>query len=134
MTAYLPSSTAAGRFTGGKTIGPACRRRGPSGSEILPLVPRRSQRPFVEEVPRLLEARGMTLRGLARDAGVNPSFLSRVLNQRRSKKPSAELVRNVAQALGLPDDYFPEYREAAVIEAVKRNAGLRERLYRRVAR
>ena len=42
-------------------------------------------------------------------------------------RPSPALARRVA--LGLPADDFREYREAIVIEEIKRNAKLREQLY-----
>jgi hypothetical protein len=43
------------------------------------------------------------------------------------KTPSAELAGSVAKALGLPKDYFPEFREAFVIDKVKSDPRLRER-------
>ena len=47
-------------------------------------------------------------------------------------RPSADLARRIALALGLPADYFREYREAVVIEQVKRDSKLREELYERL--
>ncbi len=47
------------------------------------------------------------------------------------KTPSAELARRVAVALGLPEDYFPEFREAFVLERVRSDPRLREQLYKR---
>jgi len=88
-----------------------------------------TNRPFVAEVPNLLAERDLTVSALARDVGVTQPYLSRVLRQVNYKTPSADLARRVAVALGLPPDYFPEYREGVVIEQVKRNARLRDRLY-----
>ena len=76
----------------------------------------------------------MSQRALAREAGVSASHLSRVLRREDYKTASRELAANVARVLGLPDDYFPEYREAIVIERVRRDANWRERLYRQVRR
>ncbi len=75
----------------------------------------------------------MSLRSLARDAEVNPAHLSRVLRGRESKATSTDLARRVAEALDLPADYFPEYREGLLIERVKTDPALRDRLYRRHA-
>lgn len=93
-----------------------------------------TQRSFVDEVPELLARHQMTLRSLARDVGVNVSHLSRVLRGSNQQTPSGDLARRVANAFGLPDDYFPEYREAAVIAHLKKDAETRDRLYRRYAR
>jgi hypothetical protein len=40
----------------------------------------------------------------------------------------------VAVTLGLPDDYFPEFREAFVLERIKADPKLREELYARLRR
>ena len=91
-----------------------------------------SDRPFVEEVPRLLRERGLSIRALASQVGVTDSHLSRVIRRVNYKTPSPELARRVATALGLPPDYFPEYREGFVLERIKRNAALRDELYERL--
>jgi transcriptional regulator with XRE-family HTH domain len=85
------------------------------------------------ELPRLLAERGLSARALAREAGINQSYLSRVLRRVDYKTPSPELVRRTALALGLPEDYFAEYRESFVIERIKRDPKLRDRLYRQFA-
>jgi transcriptional regulator with XRE-family HTH domain len=67
--------------------------------------------------------------------GVTNAHLSRLLRGVGYRtRPSADLARRVAIALGLPADYFCEYREAAVIEEIKRNPQLREELYERLKR
>lgn len=76
----------------------------------------------------------MSVRRLAKDAGVSDAHLSRVLRGVNYKTPSADLTRRVALALKLPEDYFPEYREAFVIDRVRSDALLRERLYARLRR
>jgi hypothetical protein len=45
------------------------------------------------------------------------------------KTASPDLARRVALALDLPEDYFPEYREGIVIERIRNNPQLRDRLY-----
>lgn len=93
-----------------------------------------TERSFVVEVPDLLRDRGWSIRELARRAGVTDAHLSRVLRRASYKTPSGDLARRVATALGLPDDYFPEFREAFVLEAVKADARLRDELYERLRR
>src|SRR3954468_11158853 len=94
----------------------------------------RTNRTFVVEVPLLLRERGWSIRELARRADVTDAHLSRVLRQVNYKTPSAELARRVAIALELPEDYFPEFREAFVVDRIKRDSRLREDLYRKLRR
>ena len=89
----------------------------------------RTQRPFVEELPRLLEARRMSVRSVEKALGLSHGFLSRVLRQRDYKTPSPDLTRRVAQALDLAPDFFPEAREGFIFERVRADAKLRDRLY-----
>jgi transcriptional regulator with XRE-family HTH domain len=89
--------------------------------------------PFTEEVPRLLKERGMSVRALAATIGISDSHLSRVLRRADYKTPSPDLTRKVALALGLPSDYFPEFREAYVVEQIKSDPKLRNDLYVRLS-
>lgn len=60
---------------------------------------------------------------------VTGAHLSRVVRGADYKAVSTDLARRVALALGLPEDYFPEYREGVVIERVKTDPHYRDRLY-----
>jgi len=102
--------------------------------KLLPVARRRTSNPFVVELPRLLEQRHLSIRALARQAGVTDAHLSRVLRRADYKTPSGDLTRRVAVALGLPEDYFPEYREAFVIDTIRNDPELRDRLYGRLRR
>jgi transcriptional regulator with XRE-family HTH domain len=94
---------------------------------------KRTQRSFVDELPELLRERSMSLRQLARDVDVTDSHLSRLLRGVGYRtKPSKDLARRVAVVLGLEPDYFLEYREAVVVDAVRADPRLREELYDRV--
>ncbi|MGZ4391986.1 MAG: helix-turn-helix domain-containing protein [Gaiellaceae bacterium] len=93
----------------------------------------RTDRAFVDEVPRLLREREMSLRALARLANVSDAHLSRVLRGVGYKTPSGDLTRRVARALDLPADYFPEYREGVVCDRIRRDPHLRDRLYEEFA-
>jgi transcriptional regulator with XRE-family HTH domain len=87
-----------------------------------------TNRPFSKELPRLLKERGLTLRALARDiGGIDHAYLSRMI---RGQLPvNVQHVRRIARALGLSEDYFPEVREAAVVDAVRRRPKLRDEIY-----
>jgi transcriptional regulator with XRE-family HTH domain len=90
-------------------------------------MPRRTEVPFREELPRLLAGERMSLRELSRRIGINQSYLTSVLQGRRA--PSRRLLEGAASALELPHDYFREYREAVVVERVRADPQLRERVY-----
>ncbi len=94
--------------------------------------PALTDRPFVDEVPRLLGERGLSIRALAREVGVTDGHLSRVLRRVNYKTPGPELARRVAVALGLPPDYFPEYRKGFVLERIRTDAVLCDELYAKV--
>jgi transcriptional regulator with XRE-family HTH domain len=72
----------------------------------------------------------MSQRKFAQMIDLNPSHLSRVLRGADQTRPSIDLIRRVTRALDLHAGYFPEDREAAVIERVRTDAGLRDDLYR----
>lgn len=95
--------------------------------------PKRTDRPLIEELPRLLEERGRTMHSLAREARINPSHLSKVLRQAHYKTPSAALAEKVARALDLPPEYFAEYREAVLISRLKRDPRYRDELFDELA-
>jgi hypothetical protein len=97
-------------------------------------VSKTTQQPFEVELPILLEARGMTLRGLARDVGIDPTFLSRVVRHNRGKVPNVSLIERVAVALGLSPEYFVEIRVARVVDAMEADPELREKFFRAVDR
>jgi transcriptional regulator with XRE-family HTH domain len=103
------------------------------GTAILASMADRTQRSFVEELPELLRERQLSVRQLARDTGVTSSHLSRLLRGVGYRtKPSKELAQRIAVALELEPDYFLEYREAVVLEAVRAQPRLREELYDRL--
>lgn len=74
----------------------------------------------------------MSLRGLAEAIGVNQSYLSRILSATASaaaRPPSAKVTAAIADELDLPRDYFVEYREAVVQNAIVLDSKLRDRIY-----
>jgi transcriptional regulator with XRE-family HTH domain len=91
--------------------------------------PERGVLPFAQGLPVLMAARGLSLRAVAKAANVSPSHLSRAVRGVNYKTPGPKLVISVAVALGLPEDYFPEAREARVVDRIKADGNLRDRLY-----
>jgi hypothetical protein len=69
------------------------------------------------------------MRRLAVEAGVERAYLWKVIRRRGYKTPSVRMTEAVAIALGLPADYFPEYREGVVVERVKRDPQLRDEVF-----
>jgi len=87
-----------------------------------------TQRPFSEELPVLLKERDESLRSLARAVGgIDHSYLSRMVAGQTAVNP--QHASRIAVYLGLPTDYFPEVREAAVIAAIRERPQLRDRIY-----
>jgi transcriptional regulator with XRE-family HTH domain len=91
-----------------------------------------SQLPFAEAVTELLGERGWTQRELARATDVDPAHICRLLGSTVTSVSPA-LLRRVADAFELAPDFFLEYREWRVLQAVRSDPSLRERLYRYVA-
>src|SRR5437879_1907465 len=89
-------------------------------------------RPFNEELAALLVERRLSQRKLAQLIDLNPAHLSRVIRGADRARPSIDLIHRIAEALELPDGYFAEQREAAVIEMIKQNPILRDELYGRL--
>jgi transcriptional regulator with XRE-family HTH domain len=87
-----------------------------------------TSRPFPQELPRLLEEHGLTLRALARGVGgLDHAYLSRMVHGQLPV--NVQHVRRISRYLGLSEDYFPEVREAAVVDAVRRRPKLRDEIY-----
>jgi transcriptional regulator with XRE-family HTH domain len=84
---------------------------------------------FAEELPLLLSERQLSLRALATRLDLDHSFLSRAMRAADGKVLTLELVRRVAAELSIPADYFAEVREALVVEKVRSDGALRDRLY-----
>jgi transcriptional regulator with XRE-family HTH domain len=89
----------------------------------------RTQRPFADELPRLLDQRQLSIRGLARMVGVSDAHLSRVLRRASYKTISGDLARRIALALDLDEGYFIEARQRYIIDRIEREPRLRDRLY-----
>ena len=92
-----------------------------------------SQDPFRESVRDLMLDRGWSQRDLAIAVRVDPAHVCRLLKRGTHLRVTPELAARVAEALEVEPDYFVEYREWRVLEAVRRSPSLRERLFARIA-
>lgn len=94
----------------------------------------RSQVPLVDQLPGLMRERGLSTNRLAGMVGVSQSHLSRALRGADRKTIRGDLAARIAVALGLPEDWFPETREARLIQLLCGDPELRDRLYDRFVR
>ncbi|MFL5953692.1 MAG: helix-turn-helix domain-containing protein [Gaiellaceae bacterium] len=96
-------------------------------------VPRqRTRESITDALPRVLEEQGVSARELARQIGINQSYLSLVVAGRRAL--SRKIPISPSKALGLPADYFREAREALVLEKIKADPRILDRVYDLVAK
>ena len=71
----------------------------------------------------------MNVRQLADKVGVSRSHLYRVVGRSDYKSASPALTAKVADALGLPPDYFIELRQGYLIDRIKSDPAVCNRLY-----
>jgi transcriptional regulator with XRE-family HTH domain len=90
---------------------------------------RRSRAPFGDAVGELLFERGWSQRDLADAVGVDPAHVCRLLKRGARRRATPDLLARVACALEIEPEFFAEYREWCVLEAVRRSPSLRERLF-----
>jgi transcriptional regulator with XRE-family HTH domain len=83
----------------------------------------------MDQLPQLMRERGLSVNRLAGIVGVSQSHLSRALRGADRKTIGGELAARIAVALQLPEDWFPETREARLFDRLRRDAALRDRLY-----
>lgn len=86
---------------------------------------------FGEIVTAALDARGWSQRELARAVDVDPAHICRLLGA-RVRSVSPELLVKVAAALDIEPEAFAEYREWRVLEAIRNDRTLVDRLYERL--
>jgi transcriptional regulator with XRE-family HTH domain len=88
---------------------------------------------FREALHELMEQRGWSQRDLCTAVGVDPAHICRLLKRESRVRASPELLARIARACDVSPEFFVEYREWCVLEAVRSNPTLRERLYARLA-
>jgi transcriptional regulator with XRE-family HTH domain len=84
-----------------------------------------------DAVHRLLEAQKQprSLRSLALELDLPVSYLSRAIRGVDGKRASPQLLGRLADTLGVAPHWFAAVREAEVVEAIKRDGELRDRLF-----
>jgi transcriptional regulator with XRE-family HTH domain len=97
----------------------------------------RTIEPISQWLPRLVAENGTSLRQLAREIKVSQSYLSRIKLDREHedwRPPSKAVLERLAQELGVPASYFPEFRAIAIEEAIAADGALRDRLFDQLQR
>lgn len=89
----------------------------------------RSQIRFSDSWRELFKEKGWTQKHVAVTAGIDPSFFSKALRGEGYKKLNADWIAAISEMAGLPRDFYPEVREDAVVEAVRCDPALRDRLF-----
>jgi transcriptional regulator with XRE-family HTH domain len=99
------------------------------GREAAAVAQRRSQERLVDQLPALMQARALSINRLAQLVGVSQSHLSRAVRSADRKSISGDLAERIANAMDLPADWFPETRRERVLERVRSDPVLCDRLY-----
>jgi transcriptional regulator with XRE-family HTH domain len=97
-------------------------------------VPRRrrfSEEPFGETVQRLMAETGVTYRGLAEKTNLSAGYLNHLVHGNRPV-PSNDVVKTLADALGVEPEHFREYRLRVITERLEQMPELIDRLYKRL--
>ena len=89
----------------------------------------RSDQSFRDAVVDLLDERGWSQNDLSAVVGVDKAHISRLLKRGTHIRATPQLIARVARALDVEPEFFVEYREWCVLEAVRRSPSLRERLF-----
>lgn len=80
----------------------------------------------------MLDERGLSGRWLAREIRVSQPYLLRVLAGSGSLAVRADIALRVARALGLPEDYFPEWRVLAIVQRMQSDPAFRDSVYKKL--
>ncbi|MGH2935469.1 MAG: helix-turn-helix domain-containing protein [Gaiellaceae bacterium] len=91
-----------------------------------------SEQPFGETVETLMNDVGVTYRELAARTGLSAGYLNHLVHGNRPV-PSNDVVKTLADALGVEPEHFREYRLRAITERLEAMPDLIDRLYRRLA-
>jgi transcriptional regulator with XRE-family HTH domain len=97
-------------------------------------VPRRrrfSTESFGPTVERLMEETGTTYRALADQTDLSAGYLNHLVHGNRPV-PSDDVVKRIADALGVEPEHFREYRIRIITERLEAMPELIDRLYRRL--
>ena len=90
-----------------------------------------SEEPFGPTVERLMGENGVTYRALAERTNLSAGYLNHLVHGNRPV-PSNDVVRTLADALGVEPEHFREYRLRVITERLEAMPELIDRLYRRL--
>jgi transcriptional regulator with XRE-family HTH domain len=91
-----------------------------------------SEEPFGATVESLMNEVGVTYRELAAKTGLSAGYLNHLVHGNRPV-PSNDVVRTLADALGVEAEHFREFRLRAITERLEAMPEMIDRLYRRLA-
>jgi transcriptional regulator with XRE-family HTH domain len=92
-----------------------------------------SEESFGPTVERLMAETGHTYRSLADKSKLSAGYLNHLVHGNRPV-PSDDVIRVLANALGVEPEHFREYRLRVITERLERMPELIDRLYRRLGR
>jgi transcriptional regulator with XRE-family HTH domain len=93
---------------------------------------RYSEEPFGPTIESLMGDAGVTYRELAARTGLSAGYLNHLVHGNRPV-PSNEVVRTLAEALGVEPEHFREFRIRVITDRLEQMPDLVDRLYRRFA-
>jgi transcriptional regulator with XRE-family HTH domain len=97
-------------------------------------MPRRrrfSEDPFGPTLERLMAETGVTYRALAAKTKLSAGYLNHLVHGNRPV-PSNDIVKKLADALGVEPEHFREYRLRVITEKLEEMPDLIDRLYKRL--
>ena len=86
---------------------------------------------FGPAVERLMNESGVTYRALAAKTGLSAGYLNHLVHGNRPV-PSNDVVRTLAEALGVEPEHFREYRVRVITERLESMPDLVDRLFKRL--
>jgi transcriptional regulator with XRE-family HTH domain len=91
---------------------------------------RYSEEPFGPTIEALMVEAGVTYRELAARTGLSAGYLNHLVHGNRPV-PSNDVVRTLADALGVEAEHFREFRIRVITERLEQMPELVDRLFRR---
>jgi transcriptional regulator with XRE-family HTH domain len=89
-----------------------------------------SEEPFGPTIERLMAETGVTYRGLAEKTRLSAGYLNHLVHGNRPV-PSNDVVKTLADALGVEPEHFREFRIRVITERLEAMPELVDRLFRR---
>ena len=90
-----------------------------------------SSEPFGAAIERLMNESATTYRGLATKTGLSAGYLNHLVHGNRPV-PSNDVVRTLAEGLGVEPEHFREFRLRVITDRLEAMPELIDRLYKRL--